>query len=133
MLRGPRVCAAPSIRTALALAAASALALSACGGPDERLPLLYGEWQGVRWDRGGVIQTKLASQATFTFTEPDAYTARLGQSEEAGTFALRGSKLYTTAAGGVEKVVGVPRLEADTLVFDMNRAGEAELLYLARR
>ncbi len=109
--------------------------LTACNTSDERLPLLYGEWQGVDWTDGVNHNYERAQAVQFSFNEDFSYTATLNNQVEEGDFVFREAKLYTTASGGrkVEKVVGVPQLEGDTLVLDMNRAGNPETLILVRQ
>jgi len=109
--------------------------LTACNSHDERLPLLYGDWQGVSWTRNGAPASSDPAQVKFSFKEDFSYTASLGKQKEAGDFVFRDSKLYTTATGDrkVEKVVAIIKLEGDSLVFDMNRQGDPEKLVLLRK
>jgi len=67
------------------------------------------------------------------FEADGTYAATFGSQNEAGTWRLEGDKLYTTAGGQVQKMVRLPRLSADTLVMDMNRAGTAETMVLVKR
>jgi hypothetical protein len=119
----------------LSLVLVALFSLTACNTTDERLPLLYGDWQGVSWTRNGAPASSDPSQVKFTFNEDFSYTAALGKQQEAGDFVFRDSKLYTTATGDrkVEKVVGILKLEGDSLVFDMNRQGDPEKLVLLRK
>jgi len=119
----------------LCLALVLLTSLTACNSHDERLPLLYGDWQGVSWTRNGAPATSDPAQVKFSFNEDFSYTASLGQQNESGNFVFRDSKLYTTATGAqkVEKVVAIMKLEGDSLVFDMNRQGDPEKLTLLRK
>lgn len=123
------------MKTLLAAACTcAALLLLACNASDERLPLLYGDWQGVEWTDGNNLGKDKAAQVTFSFREDGTYTAKLGPQEETGGFVFRDAKLYTTAVGDtkVEKVVGVADIDEERLVFDMNRSGVPEKLVLER-
>lgn len=119
----------------LSLVLLALFSLTACNSSDERLPLLYGDWQGVSWTRNGAPASADPGQVMFSFNEDFSYTATLGQQKEEGDFVFRDSKLYTTATGNskVEKVVGILKLEGDSLVFDMNRQGDPEKLVLLRQ
>jgi len=97
--------------------------------------MLYGDWEGVAWTDADGKRVNDPSQVRFSFAEDAGYTADMGQQSEAGNFVFRDAKLYTTATGDrkVEKVVAVESLDGDTLVFNMNRSGNPELLVLARQ
>ncbi|MFK8056958.1 MAG: lipocalin family protein [Saprospiraceae bacterium] len=119
----------------LSLLLLALFSLTACNTSDERLPILYGDWQGASWTRNGAPASMDPAQVEFSFNEDFTYTAKLGKQTEGGSFVFRESKLYTTATGNskVEKVVGILKLEGDSLVFDMNRQGDPEKLVLLRK
>jgi len=121
--------------TLLSLLLLALFSLTACDSSDERLPLLYGDWQGASWTRNGNPASADPGQVKFTFKEDFSYTAEMGQQNEEGVFRFTESKLYTTASSGnkLEKVVGIIKLAGDTLVFDMNRQGDPEELTLIRK
>lgn len=113
------------------LLAGSFLLLPGCQN-DEAGKLLTGTWRGVEWRVEGNITRRDVQSVTFLFEENGTYAATFGSQQEAGTWRLEGDKLYTHAEGQVQKMVRLPRLTADTLVMDMNRAGTAETLVLVR-
>lgn len=110
------------------------LAFSACTTTDDVQPLV-GEWQGVSWKVAGKESGRNVQDVSFTFKEDATYISSFGQQSEAGMFYLQNGQLYTTAdgAGQVEKVVGLQKVVADTLIFDMNRVGTPEELVLVRK
>jgi lipocalin-like protein len=105
--------------------------LSGCQN-DVAKKLLTGTWRGVEWQVDGKATQRDVQSVVFIFEENGTYAATFGTQQEAGTYRLEGDKLYTNAEGQVQKMVKLPRLTADTLVMDMNRAGTAETLVLAR-
>ena len=68
----------------------------------------------------------------FHFKENKAYEVDYGSEKEIGKFWFEGNDLYTIEDGGSLKKVEVVRLEQDTIAFEMNRAGQIELVTLAR-
>lgn len=106
--------------------------LSACSTAETN-PHIYGTWQGVSWKVNGQESDRSVQDVRFEFHEDATYRAAYGTQQEQGTFQLKGDKLYTTGANKIEKVVGLSRLTADTMVMDMNRIGTPEILVLVKR
>lgn len=107
--------------------------LASCKEDDSKKPLLLGKWKGVAWKVNGKDAGRDASSVKFEFQVGDHYTAAYGEQAEKGTFRLAGDKLYTTAENKIEKMVKLAMLTADSLVMDMNRAGESEQLILVKK
>ena len=92
---------------------------------------LVGQWTGVDWkdvtnDR--VIDVPVA----FTFGEDGRYEASSGSSTEKGKYWITEEKLYTIEDGKAEKKVEIAKLENDSLLLRMNRAGVIEEILLVR-
>jgi Lipocalin-like domain len=108
------------------------LMLSNCK-QDDKKPLLIGKWQAVSWKLNGKESGRDFKSVNFEFKMDDTYAAAYGGQAEKGTFRLSGDKLYTTGENKIEKMVKLSTFTADTLVMDMNRAGESEALILAKK
>ncbi|HJW29557.1 MAG TPA: hypothetical protein VJ508_09950, partial [Saprospiraceae bacterium] len=61
------------------------------------------------------------------------YTFTYADHAEKGNYFVSNHQLFTTPEGGIKMMVKVIRLTADTMVFDMNRGGQAEQLTLAKK
>src|SRR5688572_30255013 len=92
--------------------------------------LIFGEWTGVEWLVDNSISTHDPRQARFTFDEEGNYTYQYAGDTEKGNFTFANNQLFTTPDGGIKIMVKVPRIEQDTMVFEMNRGGQSERLTL---
>ena len=93
---------------------------------------LVGEWKGAEWLVGDNPSDYDAKQVHFSFTMVGGYTSDFGRGEERGTYILRDDKLYTTAEDQLEIMVEIAKLTKDSLVFNMSRNGQAEILTLIK-
>jgi hypothetical protein len=112
-----------------------ALLLAACITScihSENQSMLVGEWRGTEWLVSGRPSDYDAKQVRFNFLKEGGYTSDFGGDKEKGTYILRDDKLYTTAEDQLEIMVKIARLTNDSLVIDMNRAGQSERLTLLR-
>ena len=100
---------------------------------DDKKPLLIGNWQGVSWKVNGKESGRAYETVRFTFNADDSYNTSFDTQSEKGIFRLSGDKLYTTGENKIEKMVKLSSLTADTIVMNMNRAGESEVLILAKK
>jgi hypothetical protein len=100
---------------------------------DPKTELLIGKWKGSTWLIAGKASDFDASEVRFEFKADDTYEAAFGAQAEKGKFHLKDGKLYTTAQGKIEKMVALPKLTKDSIVMDMNRAGQSEVLYLLKK
>jgi len=107
------------------------LVLSSCK-QDDRTPLLLGKWRGASWTLNGKDSGRDYATIQFEFMSDNQYTSSFGSQSEKGSFKLKRDELYTTGENKIEKMVKLSKLNADTLVMDMNRAGEAEVLTLVK-
>ncbi len=100
----------------------------------ENQTLLIGDWTGTQWLVGGSPSEYDAKLVHFSFTK-DGYTSDFGGQKEKGTYYVRDNELYTTgdADGQIEIMVKIAKLTKDSLVFNMNRSGQAETLTLLRK
>jgi hypothetical protein len=114
------------------LALIAVLSLTNCQ-QDDKKPLLIGKWQAVSWTVRGKESGRDFKSIHFDFNADDTYSAAFGGQAEQGKFRLAGDKLYTTGENKIEKMVKLATFTADTIVMDMNRAGEAEALILVKK
>jgi len=92
---------------------------------------VQGKWTGVSWTVNG--QPSGRDNVVFQFNADDTYSVALGtQAAEAGTYKLKGSKLYSTETGKKQKVVEISIPAPDTMIMHMNRAGDEEMLTLVK-
>ena len=108
------------------------LIIAACGNTENN-KLIIGNWQGVKWVVGGQPSQNMASLTSFSFDSSGAYTYQYGNSQETGTYKVANDELYTTPKNEMEIMVKIKKLSQDTLVFEMNRGGQAEELTLVRK
>ena len=108
------------------------LLFSQCKQEDKK-PLLIGKWQGISWKVKGKDSGRDFSSISFEFKSDDSYSTAFETQSEHGSFRLVGDKLYTTGENKIEKMVKLSTLKADTIVMDMNRAGDAEELILVKK
>jgi Lipocalin-like domain len=108
------------------------LVFAQCKQEDNK-PLLLGKWQGVSWKVNGKESGRDYKSVNFDFKADDTYSTAFDGQSEKGTFRLTADKLYTTGENKIEKMVKLSTLTADTMVMDMNRAGESEALVLAKK
>ena len=99
----------------------------------QKSPLLYGQWTGIEWLVEGQPSTHTPEDAIFTFDSLGVYTFTYQDNTEKGTYYTNGNQLFTTPEGGIKMMVKIPKLTQDTLIFDMNRGGQAERLTLIRK
>lgn len=110
----------------------STLLLASCS-TTENAKKIEGNWRGASWLRDGQPNGQDASAISFHFDAAGNYTYVNSGQQEKGLYKVDDNNLYTTPAGGQEIMVKIVKLTADSLVFDMNRAGVAETMTLIRR
>lgn len=98
----------------------------------ENKEFLIGKWKGSEWLIDGNPSSYDAKNVHFEFMNSGGYTADFGGSKEKGTYILAEDKLYTTPEGQLEIMVEIAKLTKDSLVFNMNRSGQAEQLTLIK-
>ena len=106
--------------------------LTACKPDSDTRPEIVGKWRAIAWTVNGLPSERDAAGVEFKFNTDNTYLAAYGAQQEAGVFRIKGDKLYTTsnAAGKIEKMVQIARLDRDTMVLNMNRVGTPEALVL---
>lgn len=104
----------------------------ACKPDSDTRPEIIGRWRAIAWTVNGLPSERDAAGVEFKFNTDNTYLAAYGAQQEAGVFRIKGDKLYTTsnAAGKIEKMVQIARLDRDTMVLNMNRVGTPEALVL---
>lgn len=104
--------------------------LVGCAGKYDESQLV-GEWTGVEW-RDVTNDRVIDAAVAFTFDEDGRYEASSGTSTEKGKYWITEEKLYTIEDGKAEKKVEIAKLENDSLLLRMNRAGVIEEILLVR-
>jgi Lipocalin-like domain len=105
---------------------------SACNTENKNGALIIGKWQGTAWLVNGQPSSNNAAQTTFTFNDKNLYTFDYAGTVEKGTYKIDHQSLYTTADKQQEMMVYVEKLTTDSLIFNMNRGGQAETLILVK-
>ncbi len=116
----------------LSIVLIAAIALVSCIHSANKA-LLVGEWKGTEWLANGKPSDNDATKVYFKFSDDGGYVSDFGGSIEKGTYILRENKLYTTPDDQLEIMVEIARLTEDSLVFNMNRGGQPEILTLIRK
>ena len=94
--------------------------------------IILGEWVGVEWVSGTSPIPVDPEDAMFTFHENGEYSLQFEGNIEKGKYAYANNQLFTTPEGGIRMMVKIEKLTDDTLIFNMNRGGQAEKLTLVR-
>ena len=118
--------------TYILLLCCATLVFIACGDQIDK-KLLPGDWQGVEWIMAGQEGEIDASTAVFSFKPDGQYIYTYNDAVEKGKYYITNNELYTTPDGGTKMMVKIARLTQDSLVFNMNRGGQAETLTLLRK
>lgn len=100
---------------------------------NENAQLIIGEWQAISWLVDNQMSDYQVSSTSFTFDEKGDYTFNYDGTKTAGDFKVEHDMLFTTVEGQQEIMVKIAKLNQDTLVFDMNRGGQNELMTLVRK
>ncbi|MBT8189716.1 MAG: lipocalin family protein [Saprospiraceae bacterium] len=93
---------------------------------------ILGDWESIDWyikNTGEKVNQKM----DFSFDDASNYMVDYGSQKEEGSYYISFDKLYTTETGQKEKNVKIVRLDSDTMIFEMNRAGSLELIVLSKR
>ena len=93
---------------------------------------IVGKWAGIEWLVNNVPSSMDASKASFNFDEKGNYSFKYAGNIEEGTYKVENDMLFTKPANQQEIMVKIVKLTTDSLVFDMNRSGQAERLTLRR-
>ncbi|MDB5201305.1 MAG: hypothetical protein JWQ27_714 [Ferruginibacter sp.] len=109
----------------------SVLLLFSCS-EKENNKLIVGKWTGTEWLINGQPSNRNTAATIFNFDEKGGYTFSYAGTEEKGTYKVENNMLFTKPAGEQEIMVKINKLSKDSLVFDMNRSGTAEILTLLR-
>lgn len=107
------------------------LSVWACDVEQNR-PLLLGNWKMVSWKIVPTNQYVHGRRMDFQFNDDDTYSVDYGGESEEGTWRVAGNNLYTTENGMSEKMVKIITLNNDSLKFEMNRAGQLEVVTLVK-
>lgn len=106
-------------------------ALQSCGDTTNNT-LIIGKWQAVSWTAGDQPSGNNASGTSFQFDSTGHYIFDYGATRQKGTYKVENNMLFTRAEGQQEIMVLIEKLTNDSLVFNMNRGGQAEKLSLVR-
>ena len=93
---------------------------------------IVGKWAGTEWLVNDAPASMDASKAAFNFDEKGNYSFDYAGTKEVGTYKVENDMLFTKPANRQEIMVKIFKLTKDSLVFDMNRSGQAERLTLKK-
>ena len=93
---------------------------------------IVGNWTGTEWLVNNAPANMDATKASFNFDDKGNYSFDYAGTKETGTYKVENDMLFTKPANQQEIMVKIYKLTADSLVFDMNRSGQAERLTLRR-
>ena len=93
---------------------------------------IVGKWAGTEWLVNNAPATMDATKAAFNFDDKGNYSFNYAGTKEEGTYKVENDMLFTKPANQQEIMVKIFKLTTDSLVFDMNRSGQAERLTLRR-
>lgn len=74
----------------------------------------------------------LSQKMVFFFTSEGKYVGDYQTEKEFGKYWITGKTLSTVENGASEKTIKILRLEPDTMLLEMNRAGRFEVLTLVK-
>lgn len=94
---------------------------------------IVGNWSGLQWLVNGQPSNFDVQSTHFGFDGKGGYTYEYLGNKEKGTYKVENDMLFTTPDKEQEMMVKIAKLTADTLVFDMNRSGQSEMLTLIRK
>ena len=95
--------------------------------------MIIGNWAGAEWLIDGKPSNYEVNSTGFQFDSTGNYSFDYGGTTEEGTYKVENDLLFTKPTGQNEIQVKIQKLTQDSLVFDMNRGGQAELLTLVRK
>ncbi len=108
------------------------LALYACQPTSPYdVALLHGEWKVDSWKILTTNESR-TNQMDMSFNADGSYIVDYGSEKEKGKYWLANESLVTVENGLSEKSVKILKLNADTLSFQMNRAGQLEDVVLLK-
>ena len=110
--------------------ALSFLMLYACSGQYTKEDL-RGAWTVKSWVEFKSKKT-ISAQMDMTFNPEGKYVVDYGTEKEEGKFWVENDYLHTVENGKAEKKVKIIKLNIDSLVIEMNRAGSIEQVVLVR-
>lgn len=95
--------------------------------------IIIGSWHAVKWEAAGKPINRNVETTFFTFTDKGTYTFENAGNIENGTYKVEIDNLFTTAIDKQEIMVKIVKLSGDSMVFDMNNGGQAEMITLLKK
>ncbi|MFZ1530081.1 MAG: lipocalin family protein [Ferruginibacter sp.] len=94
--------------------------------------MIIGHWKAASWFVDGKPADHNIAATSFSFDDKGNYSFNYAGTEEKGSYKVENDMLFTHPSGQNEIMVKIAKLTADSLVFEMNRGGTAEVLTLLR-
>ena len=94
--------------------------------------LIIGYWTGSQWTVNGKPSANKATGTHFSFDSTGNYLYEYPGYTEKGSYKVEHDMLFSTPFNQREIMVKILKLTADSLVFEMNREGQAEQLTLIK-
>ena len=111
---------------------AGLICFSSCGNKENN-KMIIGNWSGQEWLVNGSPSNRNVRETHFTFDDKGNYSYTYSGTKENGTYKVENDMLFTKPGDQQEIMVKIKKLSDDTLIFDMNRSGQTELLTLVRK
>ncbi len=109
----------------------STIFFSSCNNTEQK-KLIVGKWKCAEWLVKGENQLSENTNVSFQFLEDGKYAYNNQSLNEKGTYKIQGGRLYSTPDNELEIAVDIEKLTADTLIFNMSRAGVPETMLLIK-
>ncbi len=93
---------------------------------------IVGNWKGTSWINSTSEIDKANNNVFFEFKSNKFYSSQLGVRKDSGEYLISRDMLYVTPFDKLEFGVKIMKLTKDSLVFEMNLAGDEEILTLIR-
>lgn len=113
------------------MVACSIISCNNTPNPNEKL--IIGNWQAVSWVNTAGQAVEQTQTVQFNFTPDGKYSYTNEGVKENGTYKIENDMLFTTAEKQNEMMVKIAKATNDSLVFEMSRGGQNEVLRLVRK
>lgn len=101
--------------------------------PNPNEKLVIGNWQAISWVNTAGQPVEQTQTVQFNFTADGKYSYTNEGVKETGTYKIENDMLFTTAEKQNEMMVKIAKATTDSLVFEMSRGGQNEVLSLVKK
>ena len=104
-------------------------AIAACTYESYNQRQIEGQWYSESWTSGG---EETGYRAWMAFDQDSTYRALFQNRREQGKYWIDGHRLYTDSEDGDPIKVKIASLEDESMVIEMNRGGNQEVITFGR-